>query len=381
MGSVPGATDRRGGMKRNLALGAALGALATGAVAGSAAADTYVYVSDGTAWQLNGKESDTFLARPESDVLGAAFDETGRLWIAQSAGDDETCVLTSPDAPGVEIRPGDLAYPGGTRTKNIRMCEPVRGPGNSLLVEGHNGSLGSVVTWQMNLDTYALRRIAPGYQPAVGPGGRFATVRHTYESRGKVTVWEALNTGSVFRPASIRRAVPRPRSYSSPGSYWQGPSFAPDGRLAVARSGRPVVGRPGAWAAVGSRGMGAHRTAWDSTGDLYVIGSTGQQATLEQIPGGHAGPTSRWISESSGISALAIGPDSSAATATVPSVVGEPVTSARSILGASGFTLDDTQAPGDPSRSPESGTVVTQSPAPGSVAARRNPVMLIVQEG
>ena len=354
-------------------------ATCTLAVVAPAFGDTYVYVSDGTAWQLNGMDTPYFYARPESSLVGAAFDSSGRLWLASDSGDGD-CTLTSPDAPDVSISPGDLAYPGGTRSKNIRLCEPAQGPGNSLLVEGHNGSLGSAVTWQMNLDTLALRRIAYGSQPAVGPGGRFADIQHTYESGGRVTVWEALATGWVGRPRSIRRAVARPRSYSSPGSFWQGPSFAADGRMAVARGGRPVVGRPGRWTTVGRRGMGAQDTAWDSAGDLYVVGNGASSATLWRIAGGRPGPANDLITEREPISALAIGPDASASVGTVPSVVGSSVGAAEAALDAAGFTLNPTQGSTDASASPSTGTVIAQTPAAGTTAPLRNPVVLTVQE-
>jgi PASTA domain len=358
---------------------AVVAATCTLAAVGPAVGDTYVHVTDGTAWQLNGVNAPYFYARPESSVVGAAFDSSGRLWLARDSGDD-SCTLTSPDAPDALISPRDLAYPGGTRFRNIRLCEPAQGPGNSLMVEGHNGSQGSAVTWQMNLDTLALRRIAYGSQPAIGPGGRFADIQHTYQSGSRVTVWDALAMGWITRPGTIRRAVPRPRSYSSPGAYWQGPSFAPDGRLAVARSGRPVVGRPGRWTAVGRSGMGAQTTAWDSAGDLFVVGNSNTSATLWRIPGGRPGSPVNMVTESEPISALAIGPDASPAVGTVPSVVGSSVSAAEATLDAAGFTLSPTQGSTDADSSPRVGTVVAQTPAAGTTASLRNPVALTVQE-
>ena len=90
-----------------IATPAALAAIATPALA-----DTDVYVSGGTASQLNGKEAPTFWERPEEQVQGAAFDTTGRLWLSEQLG-NSGCQLVSPDAPDITITPSDLVYPGG----------------------------------------------------------------------------------------------------------------------------------------------------------------------------------------------------------------------------------------------------------------------------
>ena len=354
------------------ALGAAL------LPAAVASADTYVYASDGYAWQMEGAGTGTFWRRPESNVLGAAFDSNGRLWLAQNPVGDLNCLLTSPDAPDISIVPQDLAYPGGTRSRNIHLCEPARGPGNSLFVEGHNGTQGSAVVWQLDLGNFAIKRIVYGSQPALGPAGQLAVIQHTYERSGKVTVWDSLAVGPLQSPRKIRRAVPRPRTYSSPGTYWAGPSYGPGGRFAVARDGRPLVGRPGAWSAVGRRGMNVSGTAWDSVGDLYVVGNSSSGGTIQRIAGGRPGSPETWTEESESITALAIGPDASSATAPVPSVVGMSVSDAQAGLAAAGFTLSGTRDPTDPDRTPSTGTVSSQSPPAGALASRRNLVTLTV---
>jgi len=366
-------------MKSILIRGIAL-SLALAFVAVPALGDTYVYVSDGNAAQLNGKDSPSFWWRPEEDVMGAAFDSSGRLWLAEKLN-GFSCQLVSPDAPDIVITPNDLVYPGGTRFRNVHLCAPQTGPNESLLVDGDNGTMGSSVVWKLDLGTFGVRRITYGYLPALGPGGRLAVIQHTYEPfRGvnSVTVWESLALGQAARPSSIRRVVPVPRRYSSPGTAWGAPSFSPSGTLAVARDTRVLVGRPGAWTAVGRRGISTNATAWDSDGDLYVASGTAH-GSLVRIPGGRPGPTDLWSTEPKPISTIAIGPDTSPTERAVPSVVGQGVDAAEAILSQAGFTLSGTQAAGNPDASPDSGVVVAQSPSAGSLAPLRDLILLTVQ--
>ncbi len=290
-----------------LIAGALVGLL--GVATASARADTYIYVDNGTAWQLNGANSPTFQKRPERDVQAAAFDGSGRLWLSSTyTGQD--CVLTSPSFPHVSIVPSDLAYPGGTRFRNIHLCSLGAGPGDSLFVQGDNGTLGSSVVWQLNTSTLALRRITAGAEGSVSPSGIFAARRHTYFRWPRTGTWEALIAGPLSRPSRIKPVVRAPRQRSSDPQVWNSPAFARDGRLAVSRDGRVVVGGPGHWTAVGPRGRSASMNAWDSSGDLFTV-TTYPCCTLTRIPGGAPGPTDDMI-DGTNITSLAIGPDNAA---------------------------------------------------------------------
>lgn len=280
-------------------------------IATEGAADSYIYVEDGVAWQLNGADATDFLRRPEQDVRGVAFDGAGHLWVSTAWG-DEDCMLSSPNFPGVQITTDDLAYPGGTKAKNIHLCWIGQGPGESLLVDGDYGSAGSSVIWQFNTRSLALRRIAPGLRGAASPRGAFAASRHTYFRYPRVGTWDALTLGWLDRPSSIRTAVRAPRERSSDTQMWTSPAFSASGRLAVSRDGRAVVGKPGAWTAVGPRGKSIGSMAWDSGGDLFAV-TTYPCCSLIRIPQGRPGPTEVWIDgDGEYMNSLAIGPQAAA---------------------------------------------------------------------
>ena len=146
----------------------------------------------------------------------------GRLFATRSTGDG--CDL-------VDTATGDVVMTGADAIARIDrsqgFCELGSAPGGGLLFGADNGSLASTATYHLDLDTYQITLVAPGYGASAAINGSIVALVHRYFARGGSYEQPWLLTAQGTR-RSLARA-PSPRS---------GPQF---GSVAISRNGGRVA--------------------------------------------------------------------------------------------------------------------------------------------
>ena len=89
---------------------------------------------------------------PQTEVVQAAFDGTGTLWLSVSLG-GEGCYLTSPDRAWSEIAFDAVSFAPSTERRAVNGCGITTAPGAALLFDSHNGSPASSAIWRLDLSS------------------------------------------------------------------------------------------------------------------------------------------------------------------------------------------------------------------------------------
>ncbi len=290
----------------------ALAVAALAAVPHRASAETLVVV-DHVGDVYEGSLGGELIARPETGVSRAAFDGTGRLWLATRRG-EEGCSLTSPDQPTSEISFDSVSFVPQARRGGYNGCGIATAPGAALLFDSDDGTAASSSIWRLDLASLQARVVHGGLTGVSSVDGRVAISQYRYY-RGGRGAYTTLLLGGLERGEPIRAAVHQAlRSERDRIPGWYSPSFAPDGRLAAVRylkNGRSqlVVGGPGAWRAVWrpSRALGIRQTGWSQGGDLLVIaGTRADRSQLYFLPGGTPGTAQQLYPD---VASFTLGPD------------------------------------------------------------------------
>ena len=249
---------------------------------------------------------------PESEVVQAAFDGTGTLWLSVSLG-GEGCYLTSPDRAWSEIVFDTVTFTPSSERRAVNGCGITTAPGAALLFDSHNGSPASSAIWRLDLSSLQASLVHGGLFGATSADGRVAISQYRPSPRG-MRARRTLLLGRLGEAGSIRAMVHRAPGAArdrSPG--WSSPSFAPDGRMAVVRSlknqrSQLVVGRPGAWRVVWQpgRGVAIGQTGWSADGGLLVIAGRGGGRALYLLPGGRRGSAQPLYPD---VASFTLGPD------------------------------------------------------------------------
>ncbi len=249
---------------------------------------------------------------PESEVVQAAFDGTGTLWLSVSL-EGEGCYLTSPDRDWSEIVFDTVSFAPSTVPRAVNGCRISTAPGAALLFDSDNGSAASSAIWRLDLSSLQASLVHGGLSGAASADGRVAISQYRSTPRG-LRARTTLLLGRLGQEASIHSVVrhaPRAARERIPG--WSSPSFAPDGRMAVVRglkSGRSqlVVGRPGAWRVVWQpgRGVAIGQTGWSADGGLLAIAATGGGRALYFLPEGRRGTAQPLYPD---VASFTLGPD------------------------------------------------------------------------
>jgi hypothetical protein len=249
---------------------------------------------------------------PETEVVQAAFDGTGTLWLSISLGQGG-CYLTSPDLASSEIVFDSVSFSPSTAQRTVNGCGIATAPGAALLFAGDNGSAASSAIWKLDLSSLQANLVHPGLSGATSADGRVAISQYRPSPRG-LRARTRLLLGRLGQEGSIRAMVhqaPRAARDRIPG--WSSPSFAPDGRMAVVRglkNGRSqlVVGRPGGWRVVWQpgRGVAIGQTGWSADGGLLVIVGRGGGRALYFLPGGRRGSAQPLYPD---VASFTLGPD------------------------------------------------------------------------
>ena len=98
---------------------------------------------------------------PESEVVQAAFDGTGTLWLSVSLG-GQGCYLTSPDRDLSEIVFDTVSFAPSTVQRAVNGCGISTAPGAALLFGSDNGSAASSAIWRLDLSTLQASLVRAG---------------------------------------------------------------------------------------------------------------------------------------------------------------------------------------------------------------------------